>query len=132
MSTYIGMYGNRINELVVLPIEVVELIHPQVFNVPWVYPAVAIWRFLDELLEEVMVSRVTKVMGLVYRYAHHHRRKIIQIPRSRNLDQPSMDASFEWLHPMVRMLLVVDWNPFVAGAQEVGLAVMVRETVIVF
>lgn len=61
----------------------------------------------------------------------HHRRQVIRIPTGRDLTQTRGGSGFERLHPVVRVLLVVDRDPFVACAQPVALAVVVREAVVI-
>ena len=42
------MNGHREAEVVILSVEVIEMISPQIFNVSWVYPAVRVRRLFDE------------------------------------------------------------------------------------
>lgn len=42
------MDGDGENKLVILPIEVIKVISPYVFNVTGVYESVTVWRILDE------------------------------------------------------------------------------------
>jgi hypothetical protein len=65
-------------------------------------------------------------------YNKHHRRQIIRIPTRGDLAQAGGDACFERFHPVIGVLVVVDGDPLVAGAQPVALAVVVREGVVVF
>jgi hypothetical protein len=62
----------------------------------------------------------------------HHRRQIVRVPAGGDLTQARRDARFQGLHPMVRVLGVVDGDPLVARAQPVALAVVVGEGVVVF
>jgi len=80
----------------------------------------------------LLPSISTQLSEKGYTYNEHHRRQIIRIPTSRDLAQARGDASFERFHPVVRVLVVVDGDPLVAGAQPVALAVMVGEGVVVF
>jgi hypothetical protein len=80
-----------------------------------------------------MVSNTDhEVLDRRYTYNEHHRRQIVRVPTGRNLAQPRGDARFERFHPVVWVLVVVDGDPLVAGAQPVALAVVMREGVVVF
>ena len=48
VSTHVGVNGHRKAELVILSVEVIEMISPQIFNVSWVYPTVRVRRLFDE------------------------------------------------------------------------------------
>lgn len=102
------MNGNRIAKFVVFSVEIIEVVPPEVLDVLRVHPAVRVRRFLDE----------------------HHRWQVIEIPVRGDLDKAGIRTLFERLHPSFRVLAVVDFTPLVAGAEEVGEAVMMAETVI--
>lgn len=59
MPTNVGMDCHWKAKIVILPVEEVKVISPEIFNVFRINPAVGVWCFLDE----------------------HHRRKIVKIPR---------------------------------------------------
>lgn len=61
----------------------------------------------------------------------HHRRQVVRVPTGGDLAQSCRDSRFEGFHPVVRVLFIVDRDPFVAGAQPVALAIVVREGVVV-
>ena len=110
MSTNIWVNGDREYEaLLLFPVMKLELIHPQLLNISRVDPAVTVRRFLNE----------------------HHRRQVVKIPTGRNLHQTCHGTLFQRLHPVVGMLLVIDWVPLVACTQVIALTIVVRETVIV-
>lgn len=80
-----------------LPVEIIEVVPPNIFDIPRIYPAVAVGTVLDE----------------------HHRREIIDIPASRDLDKAGFLASDQGLHPGFGFLRVVDFGPSVASPQPV-------------
>ena len=98
MTTDVRVDGHREAEIVILPIKEVKMISPQVLNVFWIHPAVGVGGFLDE----------------------HHGGEVIKIPVGWDLDQTSVRAFLQRLHPVVGVFAVVDWGPFVAGAEVVG------------
>ena len=49
MAAHIGMDSHREAEFIVIPVEVVEMISPEIFNVSRVDPAMRVGRLLDEL-----------------------------------------------------------------------------------
>lgn len=65
-------------------------------------------------------------------YDEHHRRQVVRVPTGGDLTQAGGDACFERFHPVVWVLVVVDRDPLIAGAQPVALAVVVGEGVVVF
>lgn len=65
-------------------------------------------------------------------YDEHHRRQVVSVPAGGDLAQACGDSCFERFHPVVGVLVVVDGDPLVAGAQPVALAVVVGEGVVVF
>ena len=48
VSTHVRVNGHRKAELVILSVEVIEMISPQIFNVSWIYPTVRVRRLFDE------------------------------------------------------------------------------------
>lgn len=104
------MNGNRENKLIILPIEIIKMIPPNILNIPRIHKPMAIRRALDE----------------------HHRRQIVNVPVRRDLHETRLLAVDHGLHPLVRFFGVVDFGPCVARAQVVGLAVFVGHAVVVF
>lgn len=98
------------DEFIVLAVEVVEMVSPDVFHVSSINKPVAVGRRFDE----------------------HHRRKVVYVPISRNLDEASLLSLDKWLHPFLRLLGVVDLRPSVSSAKVVCLTIVVTQTVIVF
>ena len=80
-----------------LPVEIIEVVPPNIFDIPRIYPAVAVGTVLDE----------------------HHRREIIDIPASRDLDKAGLLASDQRLHPSFGFLRVVDFCPGITSPQPV-------------
>lgn len=93
-----------------LPIEVVKVITPQVLGISCIYETMTVGRALDE----------------------HVRWQIIQIPVRRYLDQPGILTLDQRLHPLFRLLAVIDLGPRVIGSQVVSLTVVMTHAVIVF
>lgn len=89
MASNIGMYCDREAELVLLSVEVIEVVSPEVFNITRIHPAMRIGCFLDE----------------------HHRREVVQIPIGGDLDKRSLRARLEGNHPGLRMLAIVYLRP---------------------
>lgn len=56
MAADVRVHGYREHEFFFLAVEVVELVFPQVLNVPWVDPAVRVRGFLDEHHLRLQVS----------------------------------------------------------------------------
>ena len=108
MTANVRMDSHRKAEFIILPIKVVEMVPPQIFHIPWVNPAVRVWRLLDE----------------------HHRWQIIEIPAGWDFDETSIGTFFEWLHPVIGVLVVVNLGPFVTSAKKVGQTVVVREAMV--
>src|SRR5207244_13555480 len=77
------------DRVVLLAIDVVELVAPDLLEVPRVDEAVAVRGALDE----------------------HHRREVVEVPARRDLDQVGLLAADERLHPLLRLLRVVDLRP---------------------
>lgn len=98
------------DELVVLSVEVVEVITPQVLSVACIDETVTIGRALDE----------------------HVRWQVIQVPIRRDLDQPCILTLHQRLHPLFSLLAVVNFRPGVIRSQVVSLAIMMAHAVIVF
>src|SRR5258706_221222 len=74
----VGMDGYRARRRVHLAIDPVELVAPDLFEMPRVDEAVAVGRRLDE----------------------HHRREIVEVPAARDLDQVGHLAALQRFHPM--------------------------------
>ena len=108
MARDVRMNSHGEAKIVVFPVKEIEMISPQVLDVPWVYPPVRVGRFLDE----------------------HHWGKIVEIPIRRDFDETCLRAFLQGLHPMVGLFTVVDWRPFVTSAEVVGQAVVMGEAVI--
>ena len=102
------MNRHRKAEIIVLPVEVIEVVPPEILYIPGIDPAMRIWCLLNK----------------------HHGWQIIQIPIGRNLDKASVGTFFERLHPVVRVLAVVNITPFVSSAKEIGEAVVMGEAVV--
>lgn len=94
MSANIGMNSDRINKLLFLAVEVVEVVFPQLLHIFRIDPSVAIRRLLNE----------------------HHRRQIVKVPIRGYLDQSRLLPLLQRRHPMVGMLAVVYRHPGVSGA----------------
>lgn len=107
---HVRVYRDGEDKLVVLPVEVIELIAPEVLDVARVDEAVAVGGALDE----------------------HHGRQVVNVPAGGDFDEPRLLALDERLHPVGRLLLVVDVGPRVTRSQEVRLAVVVAHAVVVF
>lgn len=97
------------DELIVLPIEVIEVVPPQILGISCIDEPMTVGRPLDE----------------------HMRRQIIQIPVRRNLNQAGFLALDQRLHPLLGLLAVVDLGPCVVSPQIVRLAVVVAHAVVV-
>ena len=108
--TNIRMNRNRENKLIILPIEIIKMIPPDIFNIPRIHKPMTIRRALDE----------------------HHRRQIVNVPVRRDLHETCFFAVDHGFHPLVCLFGIVDFGPGVAGAQVIGLAVLVRHAVVVF
>src|SRR5262245_37570546 len=79
---HVGMDRDRERRVVHLAIDPVELVTPDLFEVPRVDEAVAIGRGFDE----------------------HHWREIVEVPATGDLDEIGHLATLERLHPMRRRL----------------------------
>lgn len=98
------------DELIMLPVEVVKVIAPQILGVSRVDKAVAVGRALDE----------------------HMRWQIVQIPVRGYFDKPCILALDQRLHPLFRFLGVVDLCPGIISPQVISLTVVMAHAVIVF
>ena len=105
MPAHVRMDRDGEAKLVVLAVEVVEVVAPQVLHVARVDPPVRVRCLLDK----------------------HHRRQVVQVPVSGDLDKAGGGARLERLHPVRGRLGVVDWGPAVADPEVVGEAVVVAE-----
>ena len=108
-AAHVGVDRHRVDGVVVLAVDPVELVEPELLDVARVDEAVAVRRRLDE----------------------HHRRQVVQVPAGRDLDQVGLLAALERHHPLLGLLRVVDLRPRVADADVVGLEVLVHERVVV-
>src|SRR5918993_5306762 len=105
----IGVDGDGEDRVVVLAVDPVELVAPDLLQVPRVDEAVAVGRLLDE----------------------HHRRQIVDIPVGPDLDQIRLLSAHERLHPRLGRLRVVDLRPGVADPSVEGMEVVVHAAVVV-
>jgi hypothetical protein len=108
-ARYIRMNTNREDEIIVLPIVVLKVVFPDSFDVPWVDISMTVGGGLDE----------------------HHRRKVINVPAPRNLNQPGRLSLDERLHPGFSLLGVIDLGIGIANCRVVALAIVVPEAVVV-
>ena len=108
MTPNVRMYRDREAKFLFLAVKVVKVIPPQIFYVSRVHPSMGVWRLLDE----------------------HHRWQIVKVPIGWNLHKAGLCASFERMHPMGWVFLIVDRCPRIAGAKPVGVAVLVRERMV--
>ena len=108
-AAYIRVNGNWEHRLVVLPIDVVKLVAPHLFNVPGIYKSVTVGRFLNE----------------------HHRRQIVQIPGGGNLDQVSFMSPDQAPHPGIGWLREVDFGPVVPDSDAVAFKVPMHQAVVI-
>ena len=108
MSRHIRMHSHSEAELIFFAVEIVKVIPPQVFHIPRIYPSVRVRRFLNE----------------------HHRWQIIQVPIGWYLHKPCLLTSLERMHPVRRVLRVVDGRPRIADTEVVGVAIVVGERVV--
>ncbi len=98
------------DELIVLSVEVVEVIAPQVLGVSCINEPVAVGRTLDE----------------------HVRWQVIQIPICRYFNQPGILTLDQWFHPFFSFLGIVNLRPGVISPQVISLAIMMAHAVVVF
>src|ERR671932_2673006 len=105
----VRVYGETVHRVVHLAVDPVELVAPQVFDVPRVHEAVAIGGVLDE----------------------HHGRQVVQVPVRGDLDEVYLLASLERLHPLGGGLRIIDLGPRVALASVVGGEVVVLQRTVV-
>lgn len=104
------MDRDREDKLIILAVEVVEVVAPDILHVACIHKAVAVGRLLDE----------------------HHRGQVINIPVRRDLHEPSLRTMLQRFHPRLGLVLVVDLGPAVTRSQVVRLAVLVAHAVIIF
>src|SRR6266545_1725262 len=97
LAAHVRVDRHREDGVVVLAVHVVELVEPELLDVARVDEAVAVRRGLDE----------------------HHRRQVVEVPARRNLDQVGFLAAHERLHPLLRLLRVVDLRPRVSDPHVV-------------
>lgn len=101
---------NRKDKLIILPVEIVKMVPPDILNIAGIHEPMAIRRLLDK----------------------QHGWQVIDVPVCRDLYETSLFAFGQGLHPFVRFLFVVDFGPIVASTQIVSLTVLVAHAVIVF
>src|ERR1700733_1655656 len=109
-TTDIRMNREAERGVVHLAIDPVELIAPKRFDVARIHKAVAVRRLLDE----------------------HHWRQVIDIPIRTDFDDIDLLAVLKRLHPLLRLLGVVDHGPLVADPGVEGLEVPIALAVIIF
>ena len=102
------MYRHGETKVLLLAVEVVEVVSPQVLHVARVHPPVAVGRFLNE----------------------HHRREVVQVPVRGDFYKARLRTGFEGVHPVGRVFTVVDGGDGVAGSEVVGVTVLVGEGVV--
>lgn len=108
--TDVWMYCHREDKFVVLTIEVIEVVHPNLFYVSRINPSVAVRALLHE----------------------HHWRQVVDIPTAWYLYKTRFFPLGKRLHPFCRLLGVVDLCPLIARAQPIAAVVFVRHGVVVF
>lgn len=106
----IRMNRNRENELIILAVKVIKVIAPDILN----------------------ISRIHEPMTIGGLFNEHHRRQVIEVPVSGDLDEPGILAANQRLHPGLGLLLVVNLGPGIAGAQVVRLAIFMAHAVVIF
>jgi hypothetical protein len=89
MASNIWMYRDGETKLIFFPVEVVEVVSPEIFDITRVHPAMGVGRLFDE----------------------HHRRKVIQVPVGGYLHERGLRARLEGYHPCLRMFAVVYLGP---------------------
>ena len=77
-AAHVGVDRHGEDRVVVLAVDPVERVHPDLLELPRVDEAVAVRRGLDE----------------------HHRREVVEVPARRDLDQVGLLAAHERLHPL--------------------------------
>ena len=97
MPGYIRVYRYRITKIVLLSVEEIEMISPQLLHSLRVHPPVRVRRLLNE----------------------EHWGEVVEIPIARNLHEACFLTLFEGMHPVRRVLGVVDGRPRVACAEPV-------------
>lgn len=108
-SRNIRVDSNWEDKLIILAVEVIKMVAPDILHVPRVNKAVAVRRVLNE----------------------HHRREIINIPVRRDFNKPCLGSMLKRLHPSLSLLLVIDLSPAVACPEVVSLTVLVAHAVVV-
>ena len=108
MAAHVWMDRHSKAKLVLVAIEVIELISPQVFNVSRIDPPMRIGSFLDE----------------------HHRWQIIQVPGAGDFHKTGFLTLSQGVHPVRRMFRVIDWCPVVSNPEKVWMAIMMRKGMI--
>src|SRR5215208_6428956 len=105
----VGVDGDGKDCVVILAVDPIELVAPDLLEVTRVYEAMTVRRLLDE----------------------HHRRQVVDVPVGADLDQVRLLAAHEWLHPRLGGLRVVDLRPGVADPRVEGMEVIVHAAVVV-
>lgn len=130
------MDGDGENELVILPIEVIKVISPYVFNVTGIYEPVTVWRILDEHPTShlwLSISFHDKRIGQSPAFVLNlHWRQIINVPICRDFNETGIRTMNQRLHPVFCLFAVIYFGPRIPGSQIVCLAVMMRHAMIIF
>ena len=108
MPAHVRVNSHREAKIVVLAVEIIKVVSPQLLDVFGIHPSVTVGRFFDE----------------------HHRWQVVEVPIGWDLDQTGMRAGNEGFHPVRRVFAVIDWGPGVAGAEPIGEAVVVGKAVV--
>lgn len=106
----IRMDCNRKDKLIVLAIEIVEMISPDILNIPCIHEPMAVRRCFDE----------------------HHGRQVIDVPIGWDFHQTRLVTFNHRFHPLVCLFGVVDFGPAVSSPEVVCLTVFVAHAVIIF
>lgn len=84
---------NRKDKLIVLAIEIVEMVPPDILDIPCIHEPMAVGCFLDE----------------------QHGREVVDVPVGWDFHQTRLVALDQGFHPFVSLLGVVDFGPAVSG-----------------
>ena len=109
MSAYIRMDTHRNYRIIILSVNIIKLIDPHLSN----------------------VARALKTIAVGARLLEHHRRKVIQIPACRDLYQVGYPSAYQRLHPVFRVLGIIDLRPAVTDPQIIRMEIVVHQTVVV-
>lgn len=116
------------DKLVVLAVEIVKVVSPQIFRVACVDKAMAVCSLFDKHVRWQVLRRKSKVSQY---QTDSWQLSYIKIPISRNLNKTRVLTCNERLHPFFGRLLVVNLGPLVASPQIVGLAVVMAHAVVI-